>query len=381
MISNIAILGAQAGDEAKGAWTNRLSKDYDWVIRFNGGNNAGHTIYRNGQKHVHHLMPSFNWEYNHTKAFLSSNMVIDLIALNSEINQLFKIDPELPKRVFVDPDAFLVLDKHIEEDKLKNGNLGTTNKGIGPAYTDKINRTGIRIRDLLLSNDRSLNVDGWSREAFKALLEKGVQFKGILELYNHFNQDRLLFEGAQGVLLDVNHGTYPYVSSSQSGVAGIYSSGFHFAPPKVVYGVTKCYTTKVGTGPFPTEIFGESANKIREIGKEYGATTGRPRRIGWLDLPALKYGALRGGITNWIMTKFDVLDGLAEVPVCTSYDKEVTCSEDFFNTKPQYVNFAGWTNSKDINLIQPFINNIQELTKINISYISCGVNEEDTFKL
>jgi adenylosuccinate synthase len=374
---NIAILGSAWGDEGKGHITHHLSKDYDWIIRFNGGANAGHTIYRDGVKYVHNLMPSFDWRSPKPKAFLGSGMVIDLPQLHLEINKLFAIDPSLPSRVYVDPDAFVVLEQHKDEDKKLNGHIGSTNRGIGPAYKSKIERKGIRIRDFLNGHQLDNAVDNWSKLAFDKLKELGVHFKGVLEIQSEMKNADLLFEGAQGVLLDINHGIYPYVSCSDCTIGGIYSSGFHFAPPSKVYGVAKCYTTKVGEGPFPTELKGEEAESLRKMGNEYGATTGRPRRVGWLDLPALNYACQVSGITNLIITKFDILNGMDTVPLCMSYDKNPTCSDDFFKAKPNYMDVLGWDDPKSVTELTPFISEVEFATKCPVSYISTGTDNKD----
>lgn len=369
-MGNIAILGNQFGDEGKGHITHWFSKDYDWVVRFNGGANAGHTIYRDDVKYVHNLMPSFDWRSSRPKAFLGSGMVIDLEQLHKEVALLWKINPTYASRVYVDPDAFLVLQEHKEEDKKFNNHIGTTNRGIGPAYASKITRSGSRIRD-------NLNNATQSRFFIEELKKMGVHFQGLMELENEMKCQNLLFEGAQGILLDINHGIYPYVSCSESTVAGVYSCGFHFAKPDKVYGVAKCYTTKVGQGPFPTELYGDEADTLRERGNEYGATTGRPRRIGWIDLPALKYACHKGGVDQLILTKFDILNGMDKVPMCVSYDKEPTSSADFFGTKPNYIDMPGWIDSKNKKQLIPFIKKIEELTGRNVSYISTGIKDTD----
>jgi adenylosuccinate synthase len=182
-------------------------------------------------------------------------------------------------------------------------------------------------------------------------------------------------------MLDINHGTYPYVSCSESTVAGIYSSGFHFAPPSKVYGVVKCYSTKVGEGPFPTEILGEEAENLRKLGNEYGATTGRPRRVGWIDLPALNYACKVGGITDIIITKFDILNGMKGVPVCHSYNKEPMCGQDFFDAKPLYQVIKGWEDSKNLDSLYEFMKLVEEKTGVCISHASCGTSESDLFEI
>ena len=374
---NIAILGSSWGDCGKGHITHHFSKDYDWVIRFNGGANAGHTIYRDGKKYIHNLLPSFDWRIPNLNCYLASGMVIDLEQLYKEA---FALEQEFAKewgysvtqRIFVDPDAFAVLPEHKEEDIRTNGHIGSTNRGIGPAYKDKISRKGKRIKNLLEEKDH------WAIE----LQKNGVQFKHVLEMEREFRKSSLLFEGAQGIMLDINHGCYPYVSCSDATVAGIYASGFaHLAKLDAVYGVGKCYLTKVGEGPFPTELFGEEAEALRKQGNEYGATTGRPRRIGWLDLPALDYACKKGGITDLIITKFDVLNNMEKVKLCVAYDKPPVCPTDFFTAHPQYITIPGWKDAKNIDEIMPMINYIRNFTKTNVEYVSCGVDENSIIKV
>ena len=369
-MTNIAVLGAVFGDEGKGSLTHFFSKNYDWVVRYSGGANAGHTIYRDGVKYVHNLLPSFDWRSPKPKAFLGSGMVIDLEQLHLEITKLYALNINFPSRVYVDPDAFIVMPEHKEEDKNLNGHIGSTNRGIGPAYKSKIGRCGIRIRDVM--DGATLN-----RHLVEEMKNLGVHFNGVLELRNQISNDSLLFEGAQGIMIDINHGTYPYVSCGDSGLAGIHASGFSWAPPEKVYGVAKAYTTKVGEGPFPTEIHGDEANSLRERGNEYGATTGRPRRVGWLDLPALKYACDKGGITDLIVTKFDILNGMKEVPVCTSYQKAPICSSDFFTAKPNYSNINGWEDASKKEQLAFFIKKIEDSTERKVEIISFGISEKD----
>lgn len=374
-MSNIAVLGAAFGDEGKGSITHNFSKDYDWVIRFSGGANAGHTIYRDGVKYVHNLIPSFDWRAPRTKAFLGSGMVIDIEQLHKEVSALHKINKDIPFRIYVDPEAFVVLPEHKEEDKQINGHIGSTNRGIGPAYRDKFARKGVRIIDYLSRIGKSKD----DKLLFE-LESMGVNFRNILDLESKFKENKLLFEGAQGILLDINHGVYPYVSCGDATVAGIYACGFHFAPPEHVYGVAKCYTTKVGEGPFPTEIHGEEAEKLRKMGNEYGATTGRPRRVGWIDLPALKYAKRIGGINSLILTKFDILNGMPKVKVCTDYRGTPNSANSFFNTEVWYVDADGWEDAKDVNQLKHFLSLVQcEVAKV--SYISCGTSPEDIISL
>ena len=387
---SIAILGAAWGDEGKGHITHHFSKNYDWVVRFNGGANAGHTIYRNNKKYIHNLLPSVDFRVPTVRSYLGSGMVIDLEKLVQEVNTANEDFPEVGKRIYVDMNAFIVESKHKELDKANNAHIGSTNRGIGPAYMDKIGRRGMRIGDLF-----SGAADQYYCDFISQLVSKGVNFVNLLEVKPDMNPDRILFEGAQGVLLDINHGIYPFVSCSDCTVSGIYANGFHFAPPREVYGVVKCYTTKVGEGPFPTEIFGEEAEKLRELGKEYGATTGRPRRIGWLDLPALKYACDVSGINSLIMTKLDILAGLDKVPVCKTYDQPPVGPKSFFKAQPNYTDLPGWKSaSRDYKHevfcghqkdFEPAVFNLLKetysITGRVTSFVSCGTGTKDIHQI
>lgn len=367
---NIAVLGAMWGDEGKGHITHYLSTKFGWVVRFNGGANAGHTIYRDGKKFVHNLLPSVDFRNPNVKAFLGAGMVIDPEQLLKEVIEAEREYPGVSKRIYVDPDAFVVMPEHKEIDKKTNVHIGSTHRGIGPAYADKIGRRGIRIQDIIKGKHVAgeLHVD--------SLFHMGVNFKHTMELDKEFKNSQILFEGAQGILLDINHGIYPYVSCSDCTVGGIHASGFNVEVSRV-YGVAKAYTTKVGEGPFPTELHGKAADNLRELGGEYGATTGRPRRVGWLDLPALRYACRKGGITNLIVTKFDILSGMEEVPVCTEYEKAPMCSADFFDVKPTYTNIPGWTDCNDIPQVAPMLSAIEQGSGVEVTYISCGTDAKD----
>ncbi len=372
---NIAVLGAMWGDEGKGHITHHLSRDFDWVIRFNGGANAGHTIYRDGKKFVHNLLPSVDFRVPSIKAYLGAGMVIDLEKLRDEVFEIDKSYPGAGKRIYVDKDAFIVEKKHKEEDRATNGHIGSTNRGIGPAYKEKIGRTGKRVGHLFTEGKPDL-ITGYS-DVLLDLLNKGVTFTHVLELEDAFKTSSLLFEGAQGILLDINHGIYPYVSCSDATIGGIIASGFAFAKLDRVYGVAKCYTTKVGEGPFPTEIHGQPAEDLRKLGNEFGATTGRPRRVGWLDLPALKYACQKGGITHLILTKFDILNGMPKVPVCVAYKKAPKSPSDFFNARPLTAEVNGWSDAKDRGQLNNFINLVELITKCKVEYVSCGTDDND----
>lgn len=374
---NIAILGAQSGDEGKGHITHHFSKDYDWVVRFAGGANAGHTIYRDGVKYVHNLLPSVDFRHNQVKAYLGSGMVIDTAQLFKEVLEADKHYPGVGSRIYVDKDAFVVLEKHKEEDRANNGHIGSTNRGIGPAYKNKVGRTGIRIGDVLSNKVDDHEEYGNLISDMYNLSCLGVTFTTVLSLEEEFKKSKILFEGAQGILLDINHGIYPYVSCGDSTIAGIYSAGFGFVKPEKVYGVAKAYTTKVGEGPFPTEYHGDEAEELRKRGNEYGATTGRPRRVGCLDLPALKYACQKGGITNLIVTKFDILNGSSKVKFCSEYDFVPTSSSDFFDAKPIYDEVPGWLDAKSPGALEVFLNLIEQATGVQVDYVSCGTSEAD----
>jgi adenylosuccinate synthase len=377
-MDNIAVIGISFGDEGKGRIAHYFSPNFDYVCRYGGGSNAGHTIYRDGKKFVHHLLPSVDFRHSNTKAFLGSGMVIEPEQLLKEVVEAEKEYPGVAKRIYVDPDAFLVTPEHKEIDKKTNAHIGSTNRGIGPAYADKVGRRGFRIQDILDGKLLPGEVD------IASLLHIGVNFKHVMEMEEEFKRSKLLFEGAQSVLLDINHGIYPYVSCGDAAIGGIYASGFGNFRPDRVYGVAKCYTTKSGEGPFPTEILGKEAEDLRVRGHEYGATTGRNRRIGWLDLPALKYACKKGNITDLIMTKFDILNGMKEVPVCMSYDKVPVCGADFVNAKPEYRHMPGWDTTRnqyfDQKNIKGFTRSVELATGCPVKYISYGTGEKDMGK-
>lgn len=367
-MNNIAIIGCSFGDCGKGAVAHRFSPQFDYIIRTGGGPNAGHTIYRDGKKYVHHMLPSADYRNEKIKSVLGSGMVIDPIQLLEEVSTANKDFPGVGKSIYVDPDAFLILDKHREADKIKYSHLGTTGKGVGESIVDKYSRSGKRILDILNINDPSIN----------GLKELGVNFKFNLEMKNDFLKSNCLFEGAQSVVLGINSGIYPYVSCTDTTIGSISASGFNYIKLNKIFGIAKVYSTKSGEGPFPTEILGEKAEQIREFAKEYGATTGRKRRIGWLDLPMLRYSIAKSAITDIVLVKFDILNGWDKIPVCNKYDKEPICGNDFLTAKPSYVELDGWKDCrKDLDKVSKFIKFVEDETKTPVSHISCGVNKED----
>ena len=340
----LAVVGAQWGDEGKGKVVNYFAKDFEWIVRFAGGANAGHTIYVGDRKYVNHLLPCILPEGS-GRGFLGAGMVVDLEQLVAELEVLAADFPGIGTRFAVDPEVFLVLPWHKQQDQLmeamRSNRIGTTGRGIGPAYTDKASREGVKLCHLFdehMLMDRLENSWTIKQNLYRGglsvppvelaamllrqrdrLLALGVQVTGAVDMARVFRSTSVLFEGAQGVLLDPDFGTYPFVTSGSCMAHGVSSVGFSTFELDDVAGVLKAYTTRVGEGPFPTEEDSPVTQGIRERGGEFGATTGRPRRIGWLDLPALRYAALRSGLTSLVITKADVLNRLQHVRVCTGY--------------------------------------------------------------
>lgn len=373
-MNNMAIIGISMGDEGKARVVHYFSKWYRFCVRWGSGSNAGHTIYHKGKKIIRHLVPSTDFSISENIGFLGAGMVINLEELLQEVQETETLFPGAAKRIIVDPDAFVVFDKHIEEDKEKNKHIGSTNKGITPAYRDKIGRVGTKIRQLLKDNS---NIT-------QALQKLGVQFKHVLELKEIMERSNILFEGSQSIQLDLNFGNYPFVTSGECGLGGIYNAGFAFAPPSKVYGIAKGgYMTKAGGGvsKFTTELTEEESTFLRERGGEIGATTKRPRRIGAMDFPALKYSIIKGGITTLILTKLDVLNGIEKIKVCYDYGKSVVSGADFEDATPYYVDLPGWKDARDIEQIKPFIKHVEQFTGIPVEYVSVGVNDEDMIHL
>lgn len=406
-MQRVAIVGAQWGDEGKGKVVNYFSDDFEWIARFSGGANAGHTIYVDGKKYVNHLLPSIQPK-NHSRGFLGAGMVIDVEQLIAEFETLEADFPGISSRFYIDPEAFAVLPWHKEEDLLlesmRKNPIGTTGRGIGPAYTDKVSREGLKLYSMFedavllerlesiyhmkqnLYNGKLTIAPGEMFEYLQKLrreLEKlKVNFTSAVDMSKVFRTTSVLFEGAQGVLLDLDFGTYPFVTSAACMAHGVSSVGFSTFELDSVYGVLKAYTTRVGSGPFPTEEFNEIGERIRKKGKEYGATTGRSRRVGWLDLPALRYAKIRSGLTGFVITKGDVLNGLDEINICIAYDIEGTVKEvpstsrDFFKAKPIYKTLKGWPTTDHINFLK-YMTFIEQETGVEIDYISYGPKTEE----
>ncbi|MER3329882.1 MAG: adenylosuccinate synthase, partial [Candidatus Kapaibacterium sp.] len=342
------IVGAQWGDEGKGKIVDLLSANADIVARFQGGANAGHTIVIDDKKYVLHLIPSGILNPS-TKCVIGNGVVIDPVALMEEIEMLESHNIDVTGRLFISHKAHLIMPYHkmmdtVRESHNSDKSIGTTGRGIGPAYIDKAKRTGIRIVDLLDRKDFEeklrYNISEYNEVLTKiyghdeldvdAIVEKYIEFDKLIDPYvtdistllNSYIVEgkTILVEGAQGALLDLDHGTYPFVTSSNPTSGGA-CTGLGIPPTSVneIIGIVKAYTTRVGNGPFPTQLDDEIGKQLATIGHEFGATTGRPRRCGWLDLFALKYSVMINGISNIVLTKLDVLDGLEEIKVCTGY--------------------------------------------------------------
>jgi adenylosuccinate synthase len=380
------VVGAQWGDEGKGKLVDVLSKDVDIVARYQGGANAGHTIEIGDQKYILHLIPSgiFN---EHCISVIGNGVVIDPVALLQEIRFLEEQGVSLKGRLKISHNAHLIMPYHKLLDSLyEKGNkpIGTTGRGIGPAYYDKAARVGIRIVDLLdhdiLEERIRRNIEDKNLILSKIYDAEQLDVDKILEEYMLFDQQideyvtdtahylnyairdgkKVLCEGAQGALLDLDHGTYPYVTSS-SPISGGATIGLGIPPTAIssVVGVMKAYTTRVGHGPFPTELLDAIGDQLRDQGHEYGSTTGRPRRCGWFDAVAMRYSAMLNGITSCGMTKLDVLSGLDEIKICVGYEFDGKRSDHFqTNLKtldqltPVYESFPGW--QEDISAITSF---------------------------
>ena len=406
-MKRVAVVGAQWGDEGKGKVVNYFAKDFEWIVRFAGGANAGHTIYVHDKKYVNHLLPCILPDGT-GRGFLGAGMVVDLEQLVAELEVLAKDFPGVGTKFAVDPEVFLVLPWHKQQDQLleamRTEPIGTTGRGIGPAYTDKASREGIKLCHLFdekmlmerLENSWVIKQNlyrgqlsmppaelaGILMRQRDRLLELGVQVTGAVDMAHIFRSTSVLFEGAQGVLLDLDFGTYPFVTSGSCMAHGVSSVGFSTFELDDVAGVLKAYTTRVGEGPFPSEDDTDVARGIRERGKEYGATTGRPRRVGWLDLPALRYAAIRSGLTSLVITKADVLNGLKTVRVCTGYRidgvvRDVpSTSHDFFVAEPVYEELPGWRTTDDVNFLK-YMTFIEEQVSVPITYISYGPHTDE----
>ncbi len=416
MKNSLILVGTQWGDEGKGKIVDYFSEKFSAVCRFQGGHNAGHTIYNDEKKFVLHLIPSGIF-YDHVSCFIGQGVILSLDSLLEEIETIESKGINLDGKLRISRYCSLLLPIHAKIDQLREDNknkIGTTRRGIGPAYEDKTARRSIKAFDLeddsLLEDKLKNLLDYYNfqienihkaekfsyQEVFDNLKEtynKTSKFFGdvtdsLEEIYEKGNH--ILYEGAQGTLLDVDYGTYPYVTSSNTLATSVgVGSGF----PKSIYadvlGVVKAYTTRVGEGPFPTELHDKNGDKIAKIGNEFGATTGRPRRCGWLDLVALKYSAKLNNLTSLCVTKLDVLDSFSEIKVCDEYeiDNEIVQykSRQLHKVKPKYKTFKGWEQSlgecQNYSELpketREFLEFIEDYTKVKISLISNGPQRND----
>ena len=407
---NTVVVGTQWGDEGKGKIIDSLAKKVDAVVRFQGGNNTGHTVIVNGEKFIFHLIPS-GILYSEKKCIVGNGVVIDPGVLLKEIEELQERGVKLDN-FYLSGNAHVIMPYHkkleeIEEERRGKMRIGTTRKGVGPAYADKIARRGIRVSDLLkkevLLNKLRMNLKFWKEflnsefsceKIWKQYLDYGKRLrKYIIDtslLIHKLIQEKknILFEGAQGTLLDIDYGTYPYVTSSNS-VAGGVCAGAGIGPTCIdkVIGVTKAYVTRVGEGPFPTEVRGEIENILRERGKEYGSTTHRSRRCGWFDGVILRYAARVNGLDELVLTKLDVLDSFERIKICVAYKYGKRIIRDFpfqsfmwEKVEPVYEEMEGWRedtsslrNFKDLPLrAREYLKKIEEIGGIPIRLLSIG---------
>ena len=401
-MNSTLILGLQWGDEGKGKIVDALCKEGSLVCRFQGGHNAGHTIKVGGSQKVLHLIPS-GIMHASSNCIIGNGVVISLPALNEEIEMLSNSGISVKNRLHISNDCPLILPTHIVIDQVrdKHEGIGTTGRGIGPAYEDKVGRRSLKFRDLAdlelhkskiselvkYHNQLLTKIYGSTPIDIDLVIEELTSFR---KLQTNFGCDtykilhksieekkEIIFEGAQGSMLDIDHGTYPYVTSSSTTAGGV-SSGLGVGPKQInkILGITKAYTTRVGEGPFPTELFDEDGATLAKIGHEFGATTGRPRRCGWLDLHALKKIIFINSVTELCITKLDVMDSFKSIKVCIDYE----------DGKPIYETFQGWLEEiseikKFENLpipAQKFISYIEDYLKVPVTVVSVGPDRDQT---
>jgi len=417
--TNIAVLGAQWGDEGKGKIVDMLTPHFSAVARYQGGHNAGHTVYVKGKKFVLHLIPSGILHPGVT-CVIGNGVVIDPQALFVEIDELARNGISVDGRLLVSEKAHIILPYHRELDVLSEARrgerkIGTTSRGIGPAYEDKIGRRGIRVCDLLgdreaLAEEVRENVSARNRIIKESTLDWKPVFDQVvaagermrpwvtdvsLALHRLMAEGKnVMFEGAQATLLDIDHGTYPFVTSSNASVGGV-CTGLGVAPRAIggVLGVAKAYTTRVGEGPLPTELSGELADRLRESGQEYGASTGRPRRCGWFDAVVVRYSARINGIDALALTKLDVLDGLSEVLICSGYKTSGGTLSEFpadlrclSGAEPVYERMPGWsTPTRGVTRFEGlpeearrYVRRLEEVTGVDCAIISTGSDRTET---
>ena len=417
----VVLLGAQWGDEGKGKATDLLGDQVDYVVRYQGGNNAGHTVVIGDQKYALHLLPSGILSPN-VIPVIGNGVVIDPAVLLTEIKGLNERGINTSK-LKISTNAHLITPYHRTIDKvserfLGKSKIGTTGRGIGPAYADKINRIGIRVQDLFDQSILKQKIEAALHDKNQILVKvfnrKGItveevidEYLGYAEILKPYVTDTsllldqalqqgkvVLLEGSQGTLLDVDHGTYPFVTSSNP-TAGGASTGSGIGPTKItrVIGILKAYTTRVGSGPFPTELFDEDGEALRKIGGEVGVTTGRNRRCGWFDAPIARYAVRVNGLTDFFLTKLDVLTGWEKIPVCVAYEidgkrvEELPASQsDFHHAKPIYEYLPGWkeniSKAKSVADLpknaQEYVKFLEKISGAPMSAIGVGPGRDET---
>jgi len=416
MAKSIVVLGTQWGDEGKGKIVDLLSRDVDAVVRFQGGHNAGHTLVIEGEKTVLHLIPAGILNPG-VECLIGNGVVLSLQALKDEIENLEARGVDVRSRIRISPACAMILPYHVLLDTARerargDRAIGTTCRGIGPAYEDKVARRGLRTTDLLDPDRLAERLEpvldyhnfvlerrfGENPLAFDAVLDEAAKLGAYFAPMVHDVSARLyelrqagkkiMFEGAQGSLLDIDHGTFPYVTSSNTTVGGV-CTGAGVGPDAIDYvlGITKAYVTRVGGGPFPTELFDDAGKLLGERGDEFGATTGRPRRCGWLDAVALRRAVQLNGVTGLCVTKLDVLDGFEELKICTAYRLKGETIEapplnvhDWPDLEPVYESLPGWTDSvRDVREVEnlpanarAYLDRMEELTGVPTHIISTG---------
>jgi len=421
MNTSIVVLGTQWGDEGKGKIVDLLSREVDAVVRFQGGHNAGHTLVIGGDKTVLHLIPAGIMQ-DGVQCLIGNGVVLSMGALKTEVDRLEAQGVDVRSRLTISPSCPVIMPYHAALDRAREEALGlkaigTTCRGIGPAYEDKASRRGIRVADLFNAGalreklDHVMDFHNFVlvhrfgkpaidvRQTLDETLQLASEFmdlvgdvSGMLHALRRAGR-KILFEGAQGTLLDIDHGTYPYVTSSNTTVGGVCTgAGVGPAALDYVLGITKAYTTRVGAGPFPTELFDEVGAGIAQRGEEFGATTGRPRRCGWLDTVALKRSVDLNGISGFCVTKLDVLDGMKELKVCTAYrlDGEdmrapPTNPEDWERLEPVYRSFPGWQRSTrgvtEFDALpacaRAYLRSVEELSGAPIHMVSTGPDRSE----
>jgi len=425
MTSSIVVLGTQWGDEGKGKIVDLLSSQMDAVVRFQGGHNAGHTLVIGGDKTVLHLIPA-GIMHPGVQCLIGNGVVLSLDALKTEVKRLESQGVDVRSRLIISPSCPVIMPYHVALDRAREEArglkaIGTTCRGIGPAYEDKASRRGIRVADLFneatLAEKLEYVMDFHNfvleHRFGKPAIDTRSTLDETLRLASEFMDlvgdvsgtlhtlrkegKKILFEGAQGTLLDIDHGTYPYVTSSNTTVGGV-CTGAGVGPDAVDYvlGITKAYTTRVGGGPFPSELFDEIGQGIAERGQEFGATTGRPRRCGWLDSVTLKRSVNLNGISGFCVTKLDVLDGMDELKVCTAYHLDgeemrapPTNPEDWERLEPVYASFPGWKESTrgvtEFDCLpetaRDYLRAVEELAGAPIHMISTGPDRNENIIL